>query len=83
MTQIADSVLWRGRIPGEFPTLAMGFETDDADHDMTPFFGRCLTNRANVLQAWVGTNHFQPHCFNENTNKWSKLIIPTLLPLTA
>jgi len=52
---IIESMLWRGRINGEFPTLPMGFEADDADHDMTPFLRRCLTNRANV-QGLTGLN---------------------------
>jgi len=80
---IAGSVLWRGRIPDEFPALGMGFEADDADHDMTPFLRRCLTNRANVLQRWVAGNHCQPHCFNQIMDEWSNLIILTLLLLTV
>ena len=80
---IAGSVLWRGRIPDEFPALGMGFEADDADHDMAPFLRRCFTNRANILQTWVALNHSQPHTFNQNTSDWSELIILLLFVLTA
>ena len=83
MMHIAGSVFWRGRIPSEFPTLAMGFEADDADHDVTPFLRRCLTNRANVLQRWVASRHFQPHSFNQNMKERSKLIILTFFLLTG
>jgi len=53
MMHISESILWRGRVNGEVPTLPVGFEADDADHDMTPFLRRCITNRANVFQRWV------------------------------
>lgn len=55
---ISESILWRGCVNGEFPTLPVGFEADDADHDMTLFLWRCLTNRANVFQRWVLLSHF-------------------------
>jgi len=58
MMPISESILWRGRVNGEVPTLPVGFEADDADHDMTPFLRRCITNRANVFQRWVLLSHF-------------------------
>jgi hypothetical protein len=67
--------LWRGRIRGEFPALPMGFKADHAEHDMTPFLRGCLTNRANVFQTWITSNHFQPLWFNQIIKKWSQLII--------
>ena len=55
---IRECMLWRGRIVREFPTLPMGFEANDAGHDMTVFLRRCLANRANVIERWVLLSHF-------------------------
>ena len=56
--RISESIVWGRHIIDEFPTLPVGFKTDDADHYMTTFLRRCITNRANVFQRWVLLSHF-------------------------